>query len=97
MTTARRKPEYSEKQALAIGYCIDRGREIEREMKKLQDEQNGKILDYETQKKIREKEKELTKEAAALKADYREAREAKKKYDYYVEQALRLKDKWGFK
>lgn len=97
MATSRRKPEYSETQATVIGYCVDRGREIEKEIRRIHDEQNGKILDFDTQKKLREREEKLTKEAAKLKIDYREAREAKHKYDYHVEEALRLKERWGFK
>lgn len=97
MLQSRRTPAYSEQQSMTINYCIDRGREIEKEIKRLHDEQNGKILDFDTQKKLREKENRLVKEAAQLKSDFREAREAKKKYDYHVEEALRLKERWGFK
>lgn len=97
MEYPRRKAAYSEAQTMAIGYCIDRGREIEKEIRRIHDEQNGKILDFDTQKKLREKEAKLVKEAAKLKTDYREATEAKKKYDYHVEEALRLKERWGFK
>lgn len=97
MTQTRRKPAYSEQQSMAIGYCIDRGREIEKELRRIQDEQSGKILDFDTQKRLREKEDKLIKEASKLKANFMEAKEAKKKYDYHVEEALRLKERWGFK
>ena len=92
-----RKEVYSEAQTMEIGYCIDRGRAIEKEIRKLHDAQNGKILDFDTQQSLKEKEDKLIKEAAKLKVKYREAIEARKKYDYHVEEALRLRERWGFK
>ena len=90
------RPNYTEKQTWAMSYCVNRGKTIEKRMKRIQEEKKNNLLDFDAQEKLKKTEETLTKEASALRRDYREAKEARRNYEYHCAEARKLREKWGF-
>lgn len=76
----------SELQQYAVSYCINRGREVEKQLKEVVKKKEA----------VAQEEAKLKGEVEQIKAQYQEAITAYEKYKEHILAAKELKKKWGF-